>query len=145
MTLQTLNRFMENSELNECFFLVIDSLESRYEGPTEKPVKEGSSADSPFIGKTPQECQALLGELQAKSPHLEISTRFFAILDDQSPDNVLLVDDYEEDFGTVRVAFELGMELLMCYVEALRSIAEDNSTAKWKYDGVLRDYDSGFV
>ena len=57
----------------------------------------------------------------------------------------MLVDDYEEDFGTVRVAFELGMELLMCYVEALRSIAEDNSTAKWKYDGVLRDYDSGFV
>jgi hypothetical protein len=43
----------------------------------------------------------------------------------------LLVDDDNEDFGTVRVAFELAMKVLMCYVSGHRSVKED---------GVLRDY-----
>lgn len=54
----------------------VDSASDRYEGPSEISVGQGSSADSPFVGKTPQECQALLEEVQSNSPQLEIDTRF---------------------------------------------------------------------
>lgn len=118
----------------------MDSVDNRYEGPSERPVRHGSSADSPFVGKSPQESQTLLKELQGNSPQLDIDTRFFAILDDQAGDSVLLVDDDNEDFGTVKVAFELAMELLMCYVSGHRSVKEDDESAKRADDGVLRDY-----
>lgn len=140
MILKTLNRFMEQNEENEGFFLFVDSVNNRYEGPSERPARQGSSADSPFIGKTPRECQTLLKELHGNSPQLDIDTRFFAILDDRSDDSVLLIDDDNEDFGTVMVAFELAMELLMCYVSGHRSVKEDNDSAKREDDGVLRDY-----
>lgn len=131
---------MQLNEENEGFFLFVDSVQTRYEGPSEKPVRQGSSADSPFVSKTPQECQALLKELQRNSPLLEIDTSFFAILEHRADDSVLLVDDENEDFGTVRVAFELAMELLMCYVSGHRSVKEDDDSAKRQDDGVLRDY-----
>jgi hypothetical protein len=141
MTLmKTLDRFMDQNEESQGFFLFVDSVNTRYEGPSERPVQQGSSADSPFAGKTPQECQALLKKLQGNSPLLEIDTRLFAILDNRSDDSVLLVDDSNEDFGTVRVAVELAMELLMCYVSGHRSIKEDDESAKREEDGVLRDY-----
>jgi hypothetical protein len=140
MTLKTLNRFMEQNEENEGFFLFVDSVDDRYEGPAERPARHGSSPDSPFVGKTPQECQALLEELQSNS-QLDIGTKLFAILDDRSDreDSVLLVDDFNEDFETVKVAFELAMELLMCYVSGNHSIKEDIDSAQRADDGVLRD------
>jgi hypothetical protein len=108
MTLmKTLDRFVDQIEENQGFFLFVNSIITRYEGPLERPVKQGSSADSSFVGKTPQECQALLKKLQGNSPQLEIDTRLFAVLDNRSDDSVLLVDDSNEDFGTVRVAVEL--------------------------------------
>lgn len=118
----------------------MDSVDNRYGGSSEKLVQHGSSADSPFVGKSPQECQNLLKQLQGSSPQLDINTRYFAVLDDGSDDSVLLVDDDNEDFGTVKVAFELAMELLMCYVSGHRSVKEDNESAKRTDDGVLRDY-----
>ena len=141
MTLKTLNRFMERNGENEGFFLFVDSVDDRYDGPSEKPARQGSSANSPFVGKAPQECQTLLKELQGNS-HLDIDTRFFAILDDRSDreDSVLLVDDSNEDFCTMKVAFELAMELLMCYVSGHRSVKEDNDSAQREDDGVLRHY-----
>ena len=120
----------------------MDSVDNRYGGPSEKPVQHGSWADSPSVGTSPQECQNLLKELQGSSPQLEIDTRYFAVLDDGSDDSVLLVDDDNEDFGTVRVAFELAMELLMCYVSGRRSLKEDGESAKRTDDGVLRDYET---
>jgi hypothetical protein len=140
MGLKMLNRFIERNEENEGFFLFVDSVSSRYEGPSERPARQGTSADSLFKGKTPRECQTLLQELRGNSPQLDIDTRFFAILDYRSDDSVLLVDDDNEDFGTVMVAFELAVELLMCYVSGHRSIKEDNDNAKREDDGVLRDY-----
>jgi hypothetical protein len=131
---------MDQNEENQGFFLFVDSVNKRYEGPSEKPIRQGSSSDSPFAGRTPQECQNLLKELQGNSPQLEIDTRFFATLDDRSDNSILLVDDDNEDFGTVRVAFELAMEVLMCYVSGHRSVKEDNDSAKREDDGVLRDY-----
>jgi hypothetical protein len=140
MVLKTLNRFMEQNQENEGFFLFVDSINTRYKGPSEKPARQGTSTDSPFIGKNPRECQTLLKELHGNSPQLDIDTRFFAILDDWSDDIVLLIDDDNEDFGTVVVAFELAMKLLMCYVSGHRSVKEDNDSAKREDDGVLRDY-----
>jgi hypothetical protein len=131
---------MEQNGENEGRYLFVDSVNHRYEAPSERPARQGTSADSPFIGKTPRECQTLLKELPGNSPQLDIDTRFFAILDDRSDDSVLLVDDDNEDFGTVMVAFELAMELLMCYVSGHRSVKEDNESAKREDDGVLRDY-----
>lgn len=55
-------------------------------------------------------------------------------------DSVLLVDDENEDFGTVTVASELAMELLVCYVSGNRSVKEDRESAKRVDDGVLCDY-----
>jgi hypothetical protein len=138
--LKTLNRFLEQNEENQGFFLLVDDVDNRYEGPSERAVRQGSSADTPFVGKSPQECQTLLKELQGNSPQLDIDTRFSVILDNRSDDSVLLVDDDDEDFGTVRVAFELAMELLMCYVSGHRSVKEDDESAKCADDGVLRDY-----
>lgn len=137
ITLQTLNRFMDQDEENNSFFLFADSVNNRYEGPSETPMRRGSSADS---GKMPQECQTVLKEVRSNSPQLDIDTRFFAILDNRSDDSILLVDDNNEDFGTVMVAFELAMELLMCYVSGHRSVKEDNESPKRGHDGVLRDY-----
>jgi hypothetical protein len=131
---------MDQNEENQGFFLFVDSVNKRYEGPSEKPIRQGSSSDSPFAGRNPQECQTLLKELQGNSPQLEVDTRFFAILDGRSDDSVLLVDDDNEDLGTVRVASKLAMEFLMCYVSGHRSVKEDSDSAQREEDGVLRDY-----
>jgi hypothetical protein len=82
----------------------------------------------------------LLEELHSHSPQLDIDERFFALLNGRSDDSALLVDDENEDCGTVMVASELAMELLMCYVSGHRSVKEDNDSAKRTDDGVLRDY-----
>jgi len=82
----------------------------------------------------------LLEKLKGNSPQIGIDTRFLAILDNRLDDSVLLVDDSNEDFGTVRVAFELAIELLMCYVSGHRSIKEEEESAKCADDSVLRDY-----
>jgi hypothetical protein len=58
----------------------------------------------------------------------------------EGDDSVLLVDDCNEHFGTVKVAFELVMELLMCFVSGNHSIREDIDSAQREDDGVLRDY-----
>lgn len=136
---KVMDRFMEQNLENEGFFLFIDSVADRYDGPSKKPAEQGSSADSPFIGKGSRECHTLLMELQSNS-HLDIDTRFFAILEERSSEDesVLLVDNSNEDFGTVRVAFELAMELLMCYVSGHRSVQEDNEAAQREDDNVLR-------
>jgi hypothetical protein len=131
---------MDQNEENQGFFLFVDSVNKRYEGPSENPIRQGSSSDSPFAGKTPRDCQTLLKELQGNSPQLEIDTRFFAILDDRSDDSILLVDDDNEDFRTVRVAYKLALEFLMCYVSGHRSVKEDSESAQRENDGVLRDY-----
>lgn len=54
------------------------------------------------------------GGAQDDNCQLDIDTKFFPTMDEG--DSVLLVDDSNEDFGTVRIAFELAIELLMCYV-----------------------------
>ena len=55
-------------------------------------------------------------------------------------DSVLLVDGENEHFSTVRVAFELAVELLMCYVLGHQSVKEDEESAKRADNGVLRNY-----
>jgi hypothetical protein len=140
MVLKTLNRFMEQNEENEDFFLFVDNINNRFEGPSERPARQETSADSPSVAKTPRECQTLLEELHSHSPQLDIDERFFALLNGRSDDSALLVDDENEDCGTVMVASELAMELLMCYVSGHRSVKEDNDSAKRTDDGVLRDH-----
>lgn len=45
-------------------------------------------------------------------------------LDDESDVSVLLVNEENKHFGIVKVAFELVMELLMCYVLGERSVED---------------------
>lgn len=130
---------MALNDENDGFYLFVDSVTNDYDGPSTRPAKQESSADSPFIGKTPRECYELLKEFQSVSK-LELDLGFFAILEERSSldESVLLVDNCNCEFATVQMEFSHAITMLMCYMTGHMSIEEDAEMAQQTEDKIFR-------
>jgi len=131
---------LNEQEEVEGSYLLVDSITHDYEGSSKRPAKQGSSANSPFLGKGPRECEALLEELNSNS-RLQVNSKLFIILDERSlgDESVLVVNHRREDIATVRFGFETALMLLPCYTTGHREIVEDQEEAQEQHDGVLRE------
>ncbi|RJE26168.1 hypothetical protein PHISCL_01518 [Aspergillus sclerotialis] len=132
-------------EEDEWDLVFVDSIDDCYDESTEALVEEGGSPNSPFIGKTPQECYQLLLKL-VEDTESEIMTPSFAIIDERSTrdDTVLLVcveKDLETEvisFPTVRAAFQASALALSLYHSGHSSVAEDIERAQREPDNIYR-------
>lgn len=125
----------------------MDSIDDYYDEPSEVAGEDGSSPNSPFIGKTPQECHQLLWKLR-ENTESEIFTDFFAIMDERSTqDNTVLLVCAERDLGgekevlampTVRATFKAAPTALMLYETGHSSVGEDAERAALEKDNVYR-------
>ena len=77
-----MNCFIEqnNIDKDKWDLVFVDSIDYYYNEASEAPIEDESSPNSPFIGKTPQECHQLLLKL-LKDTESEIMTNYFAIMD----------------------------------------------------------------
>ncbi|KAJ5814280.1 uncharacterized protein N7503_001030 [Penicillium pulvis] len=142
-----MDRFIkeDNTDEDHLNLLFVDSVDVYYDEVSEAPVEDESSPDSPFIGKTPQECHQLLSKL-VEDTESEIMTEYFAIMDLRSikDDTVLLVcaerDDQEKivAWPTVRATFEVTAVSLKCYHSGHSSVGEDLERAECEHDNVYR-------
>ncbi|KAJ5151965.1 hypothetical protein N7492_010260 [Penicillium capsulatum] len=145
--MSVLTRFIEESDLDEDHWnlVFVDSIDDYYYKVSEAPVEDDSDPDSPFIGKTPQECHQLLLKL-VEDTDSEIMPQYFAIMDERSTqdDTVLLVypeTDLENEvlaWPTVRTTFEASAVSLKCYHSGHSSIEEDLERAQREHDHVYR-------
>ncbi|KAJ9297300.1 hypothetical protein DTO271G3_4593 [Paecilomyces variotii] len=144
---EVMNRFIEKNAMDEDEWnlVFVDSIDDYYNEASETPIENESSPDSPFIGKTPQECHQLLVKL-VEDTESEIITEHFAIMDERSTkdDTVLLVcaerndDDEVVAWPTVRATFEVTAISLMCYLSGHSSVEEDLERAGRECDNVYR-------
>lgn len=146
--LQVMDRFIErNGDVNEDdrSLVFVDSIDEYYNEPSQAPIENDSNPNSPFIGKTPQECHQLLLKL-VENTESEIMPSYFAILDERSTrdDTVLLVcaerdlDDEILGWPTVRATFQASAVALMLYHSGHSSVAEDVERAEDEPDHVYR-------
>ena len=147
--LQVMNRFIEENDVDDSQWnlVFVDSIDDCYNETSEAPVEEESDPNSPFIGKTPEECRRLLCKLQ-EDTESEIMPDLFVIMDERSTedDTVLLacVDaNPEGEFlgvATVRATFETAAFSLIIYEVGKSSVGEDAERARLEGDGVFRGY-----
>ena len=142
-----MNRFIEQKGIYEDKWnlIFVDSIDDYYDEATEAPVEEGGRPNSPFIGKTPQECYQLPERL-VENTESEIIPYYFAIMDERSTqdDTVLLVSADEDpeteviSFPTIRATFQASALALMLYFTGHSSVEEDMEYARREPDNIFR-------
>ncbi|KAG9693758.1 hypothetical protein KCU95_g6221, partial [Aureobasidium melanogenum] len=145
LTEEVMNRFIEDNDMDEdeWNFVFVDSIDECYDEPSFAPVEGPSNPNSPFIGKSPEECHKLLLKL-CEDTESELLHRYFAIMDERSmqDDTVLLVragDGDEVELSSVRATFEASPSSLVCYLTGHSSPNTDAYSAGT--DGVYRGPD----
>jgi hypothetical protein len=127
-----MDRFIEhNDDVDEdnWNFVFVDSIEDYYDEPSEAPIEHGSNPNSPFIGKTPQECYQLLLKLR-EDTESEIIPYMFAIIDERSIQDVAV--------RTVRATFQTSGISMVLYETGHSSVEEDAERAAREKDNVYR-------
>ena len=131
-----------------CHFVFVDSLTEIYTDETEIGDMEDeqnrtvTSSDSPFKGKSPEECHQLLRRLRRDGSDVDYCS--FVIMDERSlaDETVLLViapgEGDEEELKSVRAAFEIAHERLSVWFVAEVDMDDDRAVAEGTADGVLR-------
>ena len=131
-----------------CHFVFVDSLTQSYTDDTEIGDMEDeqnrtfTSPDSPFKGKSPEECYQLLRQLRCNGSDVDYCS--FVVMDERSltDDTVLLVnapvEGEEGEVQSVRVAFQIAHWRLSGYSMAMMDMGEDRVVAEGTDDGVLR-------
>ena len=142
-----MNRFIEQTDLDEdeWYLVFVDSIDDYYDEASEAPIKDDSNLNSPFIGKTPEECHQLLLKL-LEDTESDIMTNYFAIMDERSTqdDTVLLVcaeRDPEDDTcacPTVRATFRASAIALILYHTGHSRVEEDLERARREHSDVYR-------
>jgi hypothetical protein len=144
-----MTRFIEQNDVEKEHWnmVFIDSNSTYYDKVSQAPIKHDRNPQSPYIGKTPEECHAMRVKL-CKDTGSELLTYYFAIMDERSTqdDTVLLVcaetneDEKNEDLPlpTLRATFRASGTALMLYHSGHSSVAEDAERAARERDGVYR-------
>ncbi|KAH0370211.1 hypothetical protein KCU65_g2635, partial [Aureobasidium melanogenum] len=143
LTDEVMNRFIEDNDIDEdnWDFVFVDSIDKYYDEPSFAPVEGPSNPNSPFIGKTPEECHKLLLKL-CEDTESELLHMYFMVMDERSiqDDTVLLVRAEDDtDISYVRATFETSAESLVCYLTGHSSPNTDAYSAG--ADGVYRGSD----
>jgi hypothetical protein len=144
-----MTRFIEQNDVEKEYWnmVFIDSSNTYYDKVSQAPIEHDSNPQSPYIGKTPEQCHAMLVKL-CEDTEFELLTYYFAIMDEQSTqdDTVLLVcaemssDEENEDLAlpTLRATFRASGTALMLYHSGHSSVEEDVERAERERDGVYR-------
>jgi hypothetical protein len=144
-----MTRFIEQNDVEKEYWnmVFIDSSNTYYDKVSQAPIEHDSNPQSPYIGKTPEQCHAMLVKL-CEDTAFELLTYYFAIMDEQSTqdDTVLLVcaemssDEENEDLAlpTLRATFRASGTALMLYHSGHSSVEEDVERAERERDGVYR-------
>jgi hypothetical protein len=144
-----MTRFIEQNDVEKEHWnmVFIDSSNTYYDEVSQVPIEHDSNPQSPYIGKTPEECHVMLVKL-CEDTGSEITTYYFAIMDERSSqdDTVLLVyaekdsDEENEDraLPTLRATFHASGTALMLYHSGHSSVEEDVERAASERDGVYR-------
>ena len=120
------------------YVVFVDSIHEDYDKGYLEDVYEASSPDSPFIGKTPEECAALLKELHANT-NLHMNLDAFAMMDERSmDDDTLLVVSAKDGCADVRAEFSMAIATMMCWMTGYLTVYEDIDSARNTKDDVLR-------
>jgi hypothetical protein len=145
-----MDRFIEDNGVDEdnWRFVFVDSIDDYYDEASEAPMEDGSNLNSPFIGKTPEECHQLLLKLHEYTES-EMMTDVFAIMDERSTqDDTVLLVCAERDLGgehevlampTVRATFQASGTALVLYEMGHSSVEEDAERAAREEDNVYRE------
>ncbi|EMD94359.1 hypothetical protein COCC4DRAFT_163157 [Bipolaris maydis ATCC 48331] len=146
---EVMDRFIEDNgvDADNWRLVFVDSIDDYYDKASEAPMEHGSNPNSPFIGKTPQECHQLLLKLREDTGS-KIMTDVFAIMDERSTqdDTVLLVCAERDLDGehqvlampTVRATFQASGSALILYETGHSSVDEDAERAASEEDNVYR-------
>jgi hypothetical protein len=144
-----MTRFIEQNDVEkeQWNMVFIDSSSSHYDKVSQTPIEHDCNPKSPYIGKTPAECHAMLVKL-CKETGSELLTYYFAIMDERSSrdDTVLLIcaemssDEENEDLAlpTLRATFRASGTALMLYHSRHSSVEEDAERAVRERVGVYR-------
>jgi hypothetical protein len=144
-----MTRFIEQNDVEKKHWnmVFLDSTNTYYDKVSQAPIEHDSNQQSPFIGKTPEQCHAILVKI-CKNTGSELTTYYFAIMDERSSqdDTVLLVcaetnsDEEDEDqaLPTLRATFRASDTALILYHSGHSSVAEDAERAAREKDGVYR-------
>lgn len=144
-----MNRFIYENGVDEDDWklVLVDSIGDYYDEPSLAPMEDDSDPNSPFIGKTPQECHRLLLKLR-NDTESKIMPDFFVIMDERSTiDNTILLVTAERDLGgenevlalpTLRATFQASALALMLYETGHSTIEEDAERAAREDDNVFR-------
>ena len=141
-----MDRFTEQKGVteDEWNLVFVDTIEDYYDEAAEAPVEEEGSPNSPFTGKTPQECYQLLKLIE--DTESEIVPYYFAIMDERSTqdDTVLLVCAEQNlegevvSFPTVRATFKASALALILYDVGKSSVGEGRERAQREPDNIFR-------
>ncbi|KAF2159720.1 hypothetical protein M409DRAFT_29880 [Zasmidium cellare ATCC 36951] len=139
---EVMTRFIEANDENNFFFVFVDSLTEEYDEPSEAPVTNASSPNSPFIGKSTHECYELLQQL-LEDTGSDIDYDCFAIMDERSirDDTLLLAEGPEEEDGeaqSVRVPFDVASLVMLNFRAGNATASEYRERAEQEDDGVLK-------
>jgi hypothetical protein len=144
-----MTRFIEQNDVEKEHWnmVFIDDSNTYYDKVSQAPIEHDSNPQSPYIGKTPEQCHAMLVKL-CKDTGSQLLTYYFAIMDERSTrdDTVLLVcaemssDEEHEDLAlpTLRATFRASGTALMLYHSGHSSVAEDAERAAGERNGVYR-------
>ena len=138
-----MNRFIEaeqkiNDKDDPQFFVFVDSMDKDYNDNPGNVIKEATFPDSPFIGKTTEECFALLKELQGTTKS-SIDLQAFAIMDDRSnDDDTVLIVNADDGCASVRAEFAIAIPAMMCWMTGHSDVEDNIYTARKTEDNVLR-------
>jgi hypothetical protein len=134
-----MDRFIVQSGVDEDWWglVFVDCIDEYYDEASAAPMEMDSDPDSPFIGKTPQECHQLLLKLRDDTES-EIIPDHFIIMDERSTqdDTVLLVcverdnggENEVSDMPILRATFQCSAQKLMLYEMGHCGIHEDAIT-----------------
>ena len=137
-----MNRFLREKRGREeeddpHYVAFVDSIHEDYDKGWLENVYEASSADSPFIGKTPEECAALLKELHANT-NLHMNLDGFAMMDERSMnDDTMLIVSAKEGCASVRAEFAVVVTALIDWMEG-EPVKKDIEAARKRKDNVIR-------
>ncbi|KAK4502609.1 hypothetical protein PRZ48_006035 [Zasmidium cellare] len=139
---EVMTRFIEANDKHEFFFVFVDSLTEEYDAPSEAPVMDASSPDSPFMGKSTHECYELLQQL-LEDTGSDIDYDCFAIMDERSikDDTLLLAEGPAEEGGeaeSVRAPFDVASLVMLNFRAGNASMSEYKERAAKEEDGVLK-------
>lgn len=119
---------------------LVDNLETRLWGPTEKVQGDDGTLQSPFAGSDFLRVGQLLRQMK-KITHSALDTEWFLILDEQSEksSSAVVINVEDDEVTSVRVDYPVSSRYISAASVCSPSLDELIEIAEGQDDGILRD------